>query len=194
MKEPNKYIAIQRPPPPLPGLNRVQIVLWFCEKYTWEMGGRAERRVKHAQTNEQGTPLAISKFFSSYDNYIFPPLQKLIKNNNKSKNTYDSLVWKSKWAAWLLFRWAVLFSRTVMITLVNCWQFDSWARWFFLAFLKSMKGGTEFQKVGILGSRILDIILEKSGHFRLRPEIWFIYGYLTYFLAENETKFDGNWP
>ena len=30
---------------------------------------------------------------------------------------------------------------------------------------------TEFQKVGILGSRILDIILEKSGHFWLRPEI-----------------------
>ena len=29
----------------------------------------------------------------------------------------------------------------------------------------------EFQKVGILGSRIPDIILEKSGHFWLRTEI-----------------------
>jgi hypothetical protein len=29
----------------------------------------------------------------------------------------------------------------------------------------------ELQKVGILGSRIPDIILEKSGHFQLRPEI-----------------------
>ena len=50
------------------------IFMGCYEKYTWGMGGRAERRVKHAQTHEQGTPLAISEFFSSYDNYVFPPL------------------------------------------------------------------------------------------------------------------------
>ena len=49
------------------------------------MGGRAERRVKHAQTHEQGTPLAISEFFSSYDNYVFPPLHL-----NKFTETYKS--------------------------------------------------------------------------------------------------------
>ena len=49
---------------------------------------------------------------------------------------------------------------------------------------------SEFQKVGILGSRIPDIILEKSGHFWLRPEIGHICSYFTYFVVENETKFD----
>jgi hypothetical protein len=47
--------------------------------------------------------------------------------------------------------------------------------------------GAEFQKVGILGSRIPDIFCEKSGHFWLRPEIRSIYRYLTFFHAENET-------
>ena len=37
--------------------------------------------------------------------------------------------------------------------------------------LRALPIGAEFQKVGILGSRIPDIISEKSGHFRLRPEI-----------------------
>jgi hypothetical protein len=45
----------------------------------------------------------------------------------------------------------------------------------------------EFQKVGILGSKIPDIILEKSRHFLLKPEIRSIYGYLIYFLDGNET-------
>ena len=44
------------------------------------------------------------------------------------------------------------------------------------------------EKVRILGCRIQDIILEKSGHFWLRPR------YLTHFLVINETQFnDHNW-
>ena len=42
-------------------------------------------------------------------------------------------------------------------------------------YLKSYRGLAdelaEFQKIGILGSRIPDIIFEKFGHFWLKPEI-----------------------
>ena len=50
-----------------------------------------------------------------------------------------------------------------------------------------VKSNAEFQKVRILGSRIPDIIVEKSRHFWLRPEILSIYRYSIYFLVENET-------
>jgi hypothetical protein len=52
---------------------------------------------------------------------------------------------------------------------------------------------SEFQKVGILGSRIPDIFLEKSGNFWLRPEIWSICWILEWTLLINSMTIYYKW-